>query len=51
VLAVGLLLLAARVAAQVQTKETQSAMTPAAALERLAAGNARFVANATKPRA
>jgi carbonic anhydrase len=42
--------LALPAAAQVQTKESQSAMTPAEALERLQAGNARFVANATKPR-
>ena len=42
--------LALPAAAQVQTKESQSAMTPVEALERLQAGNARFVANATKPR-
>jgi carbonic anhydrase len=42
--------LALPAAAQVQTKESQSAMTPAQALERLQTGNARFVANATKPR-
>lgn len=35
---------------EVQTESSQSAMTPAAALERLEAGNRRFVANATKPR-
>ena len=35
---------------EVQTRESQSAMTPSVALERLHAGNARFVANATKPR-
>jgi carbonic anhydrase len=34
----------------VQTRESQSAMTPSAALERLQAGNARFVANAIKHR-
>lgn len=34
----------------VQTRESQAAMTPAAALDRLKAGNARFVSNATKPR-
>ena len=45
-----LLLLAAPAVAQVQTKETQAAMTPAAALERLKEGNARFVANAPKTR-
>jgi carbonic anhydrase len=38
------------VAAQVQTKESQAAVTPAQALERLQSGNARFVAGATKPR-
>jgi carbonic anhydrase len=36
--------------AEVQTKESQAALTPAAALERLAEGNRRFVANATQPR-
>jgi len=35
---------------KVQTPESQAAMTPAQALERLAAGNARFVSNATKAR-
>jgi carbonic anhydrase len=35
---------------EVQTKESQAAMTPAAAIERLAEGNRRFVANATKQR-
>ena len=30
--------------------ESQAAMTPASALERLEAGNARFASNATKPR-
>jgi carbonic anhydrase len=35
---------------QIQTQESQSAMTPAQALERLRDGNARFAANATKPR-
>jgi carbonic anhydrase len=36
--------------AEVQTKESQAAMTPAAALERLKAGNARFVSKATTRR-
>ena len=35
---------------QVQTRESQAAMTPAAALERLKEGNARFVANDPKRR-
>src|SRR5262249_515173 len=35
---------------EIQTQESQSAMTPAAALERLKEGNRRFVANATKKR-
>ena len=35
---------------EVQTQESQSAMTPEAALERLKAGNARFAANTPKPR-
>jgi len=35
---------------EVQTRESQAAMTPAAALERLKAGNARFATNATKRR-
>jgi carbonic anhydrase len=35
---------------EVQTKESQAAMTPAAAIERLQEGNRRFVANASKPR-
>ena len=35
---------------QVQTRESQAAMTPAAARVRLEEGNARFVANAMKPR-
>ena len=35
---------------EIQTQESQSAMTPAAALERLKEGNRRFVANATKRR-
>ena len=35
---------------EVQTKESQAAMTPAAAIERLAEGNRRFVANLTKQR-
>src|SRR5262249_27497240 len=34
----------------VQTQQSQAAMTPAAALERLKDGNRRFVANATKRR-
>ncbi|MGH7288020.1 MAG: carbonic anhydrase family protein [Myxococcota bacterium] len=34
----------------VQTSESQAAMTPSLALERLKAGNARFASNATKPR-
>ena len=34
----------------VQTRESQAAMTPSQALERLKQGNARFVANATKNR-
>jgi carbonic anhydrase len=34
----------------IQTKESQAAMTPAAAIERLKQGNARFVTNATKQR-
>lgn len=36
--------------AQVQTKESQAAMTPAAALARLKEGNARFVSGQPKPR-
>jgi carbonic anhydrase len=35
---------------KVQTRESQAATTPAEALARLTAGNARFVANATKRR-
>lgn len=35
---------------EVQTQESQSAMTPSEGLERLKAGNARFVSNATKRR-
>jgi carbonic anhydrase len=35
---------------EVQTRESQAAMTPAAARARLEEGNRRFVANATKPR-
>src|SRR5215471_8082978 len=35
---------------QVQTRESQAAMTPATALEALKAGNGRFVDNATKRR-
>ena len=34
----------------VQTRESQAAMTPSDALERLKAGNGRFVANAMRPR-
>jgi carbonic anhydrase len=41
---------AAIVLAQVSTKETQAAMTPAAALQRLKDGNARFVAGQPKIR-
>ena len=37
-------------AAKVQTAESQTAMTPSAALERLKEGNARFVSNSTKRR-
>jgi carbonic anhydrase len=37
-------------AREVQTRESQAAMTPSDALERLKAGNARFVANAPKKR-
>jgi carbonic anhydrase len=37
-------------APQVLTKESQAAMTPAAAIERLKEGNRRFVANAMRPR-
>lgn len=37
-------------APEVQTAESQAAMTPEQARERLAAGNARFASNATKPR-
>jgi carbonic anhydrase len=40
----------ARAKPEVQTQESQAAMTPAAALERLKQGNARFAANATKTR-
>ena len=50
VLAAGLLAQSAPVRPEVQTKESQAAMTPAAAMERLEQGNARFVANASKPR-
>ena len=35
---------------EVQTAESQAAMTPALAIERLKDGNARFASNATKPR-
>src|SRR5258708_36366721 len=35
---------------EIQTEKSQTAMTPAAALERLKDGNRRFVANATKRR-
>jgi carbonic anhydrase len=41
---------AAIVLAQVSTKETQAAITPAAALQRLKDGNARFVAGQPKSR-
>jgi carbonic anhydrase len=34
----------------IQTRETQAAMTPATALERLRDGNLRFASNASKPR-
>ena len=40
----------AQEAPEVQTKESQAAMTPAAAIARLEEGNRRFVANATKQR-
>jgi carbonic anhydrase len=39
-----------KAAPKVQTKESQAAMTPAAAIERLKEGNRRFVANTMKPR-
>src|SRR5262249_9007034 len=42
--------LAAPPAPEVQTQASQSAMTPAQALEKLKAGNARFVANKMQPR-
>ncbi|MFI5316361.1 MAG: carbonic anhydrase family protein [Myxococcota bacterium] len=42
--------LAQQAKSEVQTQESQSAMTPLQALERLQQGNARFAANATKPR-
>ena len=35
---------------EVETSASQAAMTPAAAIERLKAGNARFVSNTMKPR-
>src|SRR5207253_1430471 len=35
---------------EVQTRESQAAMTPSQALDRLKAGNARFVANASRRR-
>ncbi len=41
---------AAAAAGQVQTKESQAAMTPAEALARLKEGNARFVSGERKPR-
>src|SRR5262249_45240471 len=44
------LALAAPPAPEVQTQASQSAMTPAQALEKLKAGNARFVANKMQPR-
>jgi carbonic anhydrase len=37
-------------APEVQTKQSQAALTPAAAIERLRDGNRRFVANTMKPR-
>jgi carbonic anhydrase len=37
-------------APQVQTKESQAAMTPASAIDRLQQGNRRFVSNQMKPR-
>jgi carbonic anhydrase len=43
-------LLAATASAQVSTKESQSATTPAKALERLREGNVRFVAGKGEPR-
>lgn len=48
-LLVAVCLLAAPAGAQ-ETKESQAAMTPVAALERLKEGNARFVANTLKSR-
>ena len=55
VVVVGLCLLVSPLAAQqstpeIQTRELQNAMTPAAALERLKEGNRRFVSNTTKRR-
>src|SRR5262245_57237539 len=41
---------AAAAKSDVQTRESQAAMTPSQALARLTEGNARFVANATKRR-
>jgi carbonic anhydrase len=41
---------AAAQAQQVQTKESQAAMTPAAALEQLKTGNERFAAGQSRPR-
>ncbi len=49
-IAVALILSALAVPGQVQTKESQAAMTPAAALTLLKDGNARFVAGTRKPR-
>jgi carbonic anhydrase len=48
--AVGLAIIVAASFAQVQTKESQEAMRPSEALERLKQGNARFVSGQTKPR-
>ncbi|MFY9551323.1 MAG: carbonic anhydrase family protein [Thermoanaerobaculia bacterium] len=45
-----LLLIATAASAQVQTKESQAAMTPARALAILKEGNGRFVAGAREPR-
>jgi carbonic anhydrase len=45
-----LLLVAAAASAQVQTKESQAAMTPAAALAHLRDGNGRFLSGARQPR-
>ena len=50
VLAAGLLTVGVFATAQVQTKESQTAMTPAQALERLKEGNRRFVSGQRKTR-